>query len=419
MNGMGNIKVVLIGVVFLFCSCSKDGTVEKDNIDKEEEPDKTEQKEEPIIDWQKSYGGTNDDRAYSVQETKDGGYILAGSSFSRDGDLKGNYTDPNGPPKSGWVVKLSPNGTIQWNKSYGGSAENIIYAIQQTSDGGYIAVGSTNAKDGYREDDFPNHWVLKLNSTGAIQWQKAFGWSGHDRAQSVQQTADGGYIIAGYAYMPSIGLGLPKGDFDYCVTKLNANGDYEWLKAYGGSGYDKAFSVQQAKDGGYIVAGSSNSKDGDVSYNNGDVDYWIVKLKKSGDIEWEKSIGGKGNDEVHCIRSTKEGGYIIGGSSNTHSVVTLTDKGKVVWTKAMEWSWVRSVKQIPDGSYILAGNSADNFSLAKIGINGASIWQKTFTEISGVVVQSLDLTGDGGYLLGGNIGNLPNYWVAKISPKKN
>jgi uncharacterized delta-60 repeat protein len=187
------------------------------------------------VQWQKTYGGPNWDGAYSIQQTSDGGYIVAGFTYSfgaGDRDL--------------WVLKLGPNGDVQWQKTYGGPNWDGAYSIQQTSDGGYIVAGFTYSFGAGNGDI----WVLKLDPNGDVQWQKTYGGPSGDGAYSIQQTTDGGYIVAGWTSSFGAGNG------DIWVLKLDPNGDVQWQKTYGGPSGDGAYSIQQTTDGGYIVAGA-------------------------------------------------------------------------------------------------------------------------------------------------------------------
>ncbi|MCL2009110.1 MAG: flagellin, partial [Synergistaceae bacterium] len=183
---------------------------------------------------------------------------------------------------------------IEWQRSLGGSGYEGASSIQQTADGGYIVAGSSNSTDG---DVSGNHggydyWIVELDANGDIEWEKSLGGSGLDSASSIQQTADGGYIVAGFSYSTDNDVSGNHGVRDYWIVKLTVNGDIEWEKSLGGTNYDQAFSIQQTADGGYIVAGYSDSNNVDVSGNHGGSDYWIVKLTANGVIEWQRSLGG-------------------------------------------------------------------------------------------------------------------------------
>ncbi len=265
------------------------------------------------IEWQKSLGGSGADYANDIRQTSDSGYILAGWSFSDDSEVSGNHG--NGDY---WIVKLSAACAIQWQKCLGGSDEDVASAIQQTTVGGYIVTGYTYSVDGevsghHGGDTTYDYWVVKLNDTGAIQWEKCLGGTNNDNATSIQQTADGGYVVAGTAYSTDGDVVGNHGFQDYWVVKLSDTGAIQWAKCLGGTESDWCYGIQQTTDSGYIVAGSSYSNDGDVSGNHGDFDYWIVKLNGTGAIQWQKSLGGSDIDVANAIQQTTDGGYIIVG----------------------------------------------------------------------------------------------------------
>jgi hypothetical protein len=190
------------------------------------------------VSFAKTYGGTDYDVASSVQQTSDGGYIVAGYtySFGAGGD-------------DIFLIKTYANGNLQWAKTYGGTWDDWARSVRQTSDGGYIVAGFTGSFGAGGDDIF----LIKTDANGNISWAKTYGGTYSDYAYSVQQTSDGGYIVAGYTY--SFGAG----DYDIFLIKTDANGNVQWAKTYGGTSDDWAFSVQQISDGGYIVAGYTGS----------------------------------------------------------------------------------------------------------------------------------------------------------------
>ncbi|HZV11862.1 MAG TPA: hypothetical protein VFA55_01510, partial [Candidatus Kapabacteria bacterium] len=222
----------------------------------------------PSIQWEHSFGGSDVDRASSIFQTTDGGYIVAGWSASTNGDVTGNHGKDDY-----WIVKLDGNGAIQWEQSFGGSNNDEASCIRQTTDGGYVVAGQSISADG---DATGNHglddyWIVKLSATGSIQWEKSFGGSASDQALCIQQTTDGGYIAAGYSASNDGDVTGNHGGDDYWIIKLDANGTMQWQKSLGGSGDDQAFSIAQTADSGYIVAGYSASNDGDVTGNHGGI----------------------------------------------------------------------------------------------------------------------------------------------------
>ena len=231
--------------------------------------------------WTRTYGGSGDDEAYSVQQTADGGYIVAGYtySFGAGGD-------------DFYLVRTNSQGDTLWTRTYGGDSLDCAYSVHQTADGGYIVAGYTYSF-GAGLDDF---YLVKTNSLGDTLWTRAYGGSNYDDARSVQQTTDGGYIVAGYTW-----------SFDADLVKTNSQGDTLWTRTYGGSNGDDAYSVQQTADGGYIVAGDT------WSFGAGRNDFYLVKTNPMGDTLWTRTYGGRGNDSARSVQQTTDGGYIVAG----------------------------------------------------------------------------------------------------------
>jgi len=281
------------------------------------------------IIWQRSLGGSFQDLGYSIKQTTDSGYIVAGSSFSDDGNVSGNHDSADA-----WVVKLSPTGGVQWEKSLGGSRNEDARSIKQTSDGGYIVTGTTNSNDG---DFTSNHggydaWVMKLSDTGAIQWQRTYGDTGTDIAQAIQQTFDSGYIVAGYSNSTAGDVTGNHGGFDYWILKISSLGDIQWENTYGGSNDDIAAAIQQTTDSGYIVAGTTFSDDSEITANYGQSDAWIIKLSSSGGLLWQKSFGGSDYDGARSIQQTSDSGFILAGYTlSVDSGITDNHGGADFW----------------------------------------------------------------------------------------
>ena len=345
------------------------------------------------IQWQKSLGGARVDVAQSIQPTADGGYIVAGNTNSQDGDVTGYHPGPNGCYQTcfnqticgyypdGLVVKLSSTGAIQWQKALGGSAADNLLSIQSTADGGYIASGLTYSNDGdvsgYHGGKEADAWVVKLSSSGAIQWQKVLGGStGCDFANAVLTTPDGGYIITGHTDSYDGDVTSIAGERDAWIVKLSSSGAIQWQKAIGGANSDYAYSFQSTPDGGYIVAGYTYSNNGDVSGNHGDADAWIVKLSSNGAIQWQKSLGGSNEEIARSIQPTTDGGYIVAGSAKSNNgdvsgnhgdqdawVIKLSNNGAIQWQKSLGGTandFANSIQSTTDGGYIVAGQATSN-----------------------------------------------------------
>ena len=322
------------------------------------------------LQWQKALGGTNTDSASSIQPTADGGYILAGYTQSTDGDITGNHG-----LYDAWVAKLSSTGSLQWQKSLGGTYDDRVQSIQPTSDGGYVVAGFTLSSNG---DVTGYHggqdaWVVKLSATGAIIWQKALGGTGSDVANSIQPTTDGGYILAGYTQSTDGDLTGNHGLYDAWVVKLSSTGNLQWQKAFGGTSDDGAQSIQFTPDGGYFVVGLTWSNDGDVIGNHGNADAWVVKLSSTGSLQWQNTLGGTSGDFAQNFQPTTDGGYIVAGYTQSINgdvtgnhggsdawVLKLNSTGSLQWQKCLGGTsndQAQTIQPAPDGGYIVAGTA--------------------------------------------------------------
>ena len=339
------------------------------------------------IQWKKSLGGTNNEWAYSIQPTNDGGYIVVGSTLSNNGDVLGNHGD-----EDCWVVKLSSSGTIQWQKALGGSDWDEAWSIQQTSDGGYILAGRTRSNDG---DVSGNHgafdiWVVKLDGTGTLAWQKSLGGSGDDIGYAVRQTPDGGYIVTGESGSDNGDVSGLIGGTDYWVIKLSPEGNLEWQKMLGSSSLDFPYDITPTNDGGYIVVGIASANSGDVTGNHDGFDYWVVKMNNQGDIQWQKSLGGSGQDYAQAVQQTSDGGYVIAGSSPSTDgdvigndgviefwIVKLTEVGELQWQKTLGGTKADrafSIQQTSDGGYIVCGYAWSNDGDVSVNKGKTDYW---------------------------------------------
>jgi uncharacterized protein YjdB/predicted secreted protein len=339
------------------------------------------------IQWQKTYGGPGHDWTYDVEETQNGGYIVGGGtgSFGAGGwDM--------------WILKLDSHGNVQWQKTYGGWGVGIdglnveyVHDLAKTSDGGYIVVGGTTSY-GAGDRDI---WVLKLDSQENVQWQRTFGSSLFDWSYHVGQTSDGGYIISGAT---SFGLGFLGGGwgYDFWVLKIDSQGNIQWQKTYGGWSLEAPETIQQTSDGGYILVG------GTQSFGFGPQDMLIIKLDSQGNIQWAKTYGGIGDEIGFYIRQTKDGGYIVSGSTSSFGtggidllVLKLDTQGNVQWAKTYggpghEYPWGAVIDRAFDGGYTLLG------STSSFGAGGYDIW-----------VLKLDSNGDipgCGFIANANVG---------------
>jgi len=348
------------------------------------------------IEWQKTFGGSGNDIARGIIETSDGGYAVIGYTNSIDGDI----TDKTLAENDFWVLKLDSNGTVEWQKTYGGSGDDKGRAIIQTSDGGFAITGPSKSADGdgSKNEGQHDHWVVKLDAQGTIQWEKSHGFAGHDHSRSILQTNDGGYFIGGFLDVDaSEGLGnetinTKHGVGEFWAQKLDANGNLEWRRYFGGVNNDRIFKVLQTNDNNFLLIGSSESDDFDINNSNGSYDVWVVKINSKGEMLWEKSFGGSGVDNGHAAVKTNDGNYLIVGAAISNDgnisnskgnsdawVIKIDDSGNLLWEKSFGGSGFDAAWAIDAGSgvftsYVIAGNSKSNDGNTSINNGENDFW---------------------------------------------
>ncbi len=398
---------------------------------------------QPAIQWEKSFGGTGIEYLSAIEQTSDGGFIIAGSSTSNNGDV----TDHRGDSLylDYWIVKVDSGGSIQWQKSLGGSNNDYATAIRQTNAGGYIVAGYSYSNDsdvtGHHGVGGIDYWVVKLDTAGTIQWEKSLGGTSIDIAESVDLDFDGGYLITGASYSSDGDVTGHHGGSsypDYWVVKLDTSGIIQWQKTFGGSRDDHAFAIHQTSDSGYVIAGYSDSNDSDVTAHHGASgvsDCWIVKLDTARNIQWQKSLGGSQVDYSYSIQQTNDNGYIVAGGTysndgdvighhgntnhNDFWVVKLDTAGAMQWQASLggsDFDEAFSVKQTTDGGYIVAGGANSNDGnvtghhgttatndcwLVKLDTGGILQWQKSFGGTAFDRFTTIQQTNDSGFIAAG------------------
>lgn len=415
----------------------------------------------PTIQWQKSFGGTNNETAKSIVQTLEGGYITAGYSKSSDGNATTNHGD-----NDFWIVKMDASGTFQWQKSLGGSGDDQANSICTTSDGGYVVVGFTNSSNGdvTLNKGSSDYWIVKLDALGNIVWQKTYGGQAQDIATSVKKTTDGGYIVTGYSSSSNGDITGNHGQntTDYWVVKLDPLGNLQWQKSLGGASNERAFEIQQTNDGGYIVAGdtySSNSGDVSSTASGSGRDFWIVKLGSTGNIIWEKRFGGSGEENAYSIDQTSDSGYIVSGTTTSTNgnisfnngqgdywIIKLDALGNLQWEKALgsvTYDQAYSVKQTPDGNYVATGYLSSNTGVAeseplastqywvvKLDTLGNLLWHRSYGGSGNEAAYSIISTSDGGLAVAGSSNTNPDsgdvtgnhgqldFWILKLTGSK-
>ena len=239
--------------------------------------------------WEQTYGGTYDEELYAMTQTNDGGYVLSGwtTSFGL-----GTQADL-------WMVKTDGNGTAQWSRRYGTTTGNDCgYAVIQTSDGGYALAGQTNTH---------YCWLIKTDSSGLMLWNKTFGGDLLTTyGQKMVQTSDLGYAVCGYANL------IPSAPNDFYLLKTDSSGNLQWNKTYGGAGQEFGRAIVKSNDGGYVLAGYTETN------SSGARDAWLVKTDSNGNMQWNQTLGGSAADVANSVVRTSDGGYAIAGSTDSY-----------------------------------------------------------------------------------------------------
>jgi len=274
--------------------------------------------------WSKTYGGSKDDRGQSLVQTKDGGFALTGYAMSSDGDGSVN----NGFHDN-WVLKLDAQGNIEWEKSFGFSGHDHSYDIVETQDGGLFFTGfldiTSALVDGYSEKakgasvahGVGEFWGTKLDAEGNLQWRKYFGGTNNDRAHAVVQAEDGGFVLSGFTESDDFDIKSSRGSYDFWVVKIDAQGEMLWEQSFGGSGIEISYDMIKTNDNNYVVVGNTFSTDKDVTKNHGESDVWLIKIDDNGNLVWEQTFGGAAFDAAQSVSLSADGGFIIAGNSKS------------------------------------------------------------------------------------------------------
>lgn len=436
--------------------------------------------------WERSYGGKHAEYLYDAIPTADYGFILAGSSIS---NKNGNKSEANKGDLDYWIWKMDEKGTPEWQKSFGGTGVDILYSVKNTYDGGFILAGTSSSNksedkkdDSKGQEDF---WIIKLDAKGKELWQRTIGGVSQEKLLSITPTKDGGYIIGGSSSsnktladskgkVDEFGKSEnSKGNLDYWIVKLDSDGKKEWDKTLGGRYYDELKSIEQTHDEGFILGGYSNSPvSGDKTEANiGQGDYWIVKLNKDGVLQWQRTLGGDKDDNLFALTQTNDKGFIVGGSSNSSAtdaksetskngsdfwVVKLDEIGNVQWQETYDYGkhdMLSSIVENTDGTFLIGGyaqselksnakgktlglktgkkekEGINDYIALKIKADGEEIWTQTVGSNGDEVLKKLFETRDGGYILAGtsngsisrdknSVRGGQDFWIVKLKDKE-
>lgn len=359
-----------------------------------------------VKQWGHSYGGTMGDDVTVVLPLQGQGLLLCGYTNSpADGDLSQPNWDGSLITSDYWIIKVDNNGNKLWEKRYGGTGDDALFDAKETNDQGYMLVGWTySGQNGDKTDPIrgmSDYWIVKIDSSGNMLWNKGFGGIGMDMLPSIGLTNDGGFMLMGRSDSPVSGdkTAANHGSIDYWIIRTDSLGNKLWDKAYGASGFDAIFSSAVTRDGGCILGGRSSSPaNGDKSEDsfNGGVDYWAIKIDSLGNKQWDRTFGGTATDDLLYTRQTYDNGYILAGTS-------ISD---------------------------MSGNKSSakrGYWLVKTDSAGNKLWDKAYgDEYFDGKLYGFSLTSDGGYLMSGSTtngvggdkteSNLGEYqgWIVKI-----
>lgn len=413
----------------------------------------------PPIEWQRPTGGTEEDNITHAWADASGAIIMCGQSGSNDGDVSGNHG-----LWDGLFVKLDASGNLVWQKCYGGTAYDGIFSAKPTTDNGYIMAGYTSSNNG---DVSGNHggadaWIIKTDNWGVIQWKKCMGGVQSDVFDFVIQTSDGGYLVAGRSTSNNGDLTNNKGMLDGWMVKLDATGDLQWQKNYGGSKDDYIMQVLQTTDGNYIFTGYTVSSDGDLAANYGGTDAWIGKVNSTdGSLLWNYQYGGSGDDAMFALAMSIENngkiltaGYtsspndynVTGNHGGNDGWLLTIDEASGVLTSSMclggtNDDYISSIQSTFDKGFIMAAATASNNGnvsysaditegqLWAIKLNKALTidWERTyggpknesgidaFERSDGGYFFAADTWGSGGDVNGYHGVSGRDYWAVKLS----
>ena len=340
--------------------------------------------------WTHTYGGIDNDHGEAINPTIDGGYIITGDATPLGSDNR-----------EVMLLKINFLGNEEWNQTFGAGGDDKGFSVQQTADGGYIIVATTNS---YGNGDY-DVWLIKTDQLGNEEWNQTFGGSAQDQGFSVKQTADGGFIVTG----TTLSFGV---NGDLWLIKTDSQGNEEWNRTFGGNGSESGESVQELAEGGYIITGHTSS------FGNGGVDVWLIKTDALGLEVWSQTFGGSFWDSAYSTQETESGGFIIVGGTDSFGsggndvwLIKTDSQGDEEWNQTFggsEWETGFSVQETVNGGYIITGgttsfgNGDRDVWLIKTNPMGEEEWNQTFGGELYDVGNSVKQTVDGGYILIGS-----------------
>jgi hypothetical protein len=413
--------------------------------------------------WDKTLGGAGDEASYALQPTPDGGCLVGGYSKS---STSGDRTQPTRGDYDYWVVKLDAAGNKLWDKAYGGPNGDLLRTILPTPDGGFLLGGISASGVGGEKSQanrgLGDYWVVKIDATGTKLWDKTYGGDAEDQLYIMQATSDGGYLLGGYSASNVSGekTQLAQG-IDYWLVKIDATGTKLWDKSFGGAGISILNAIQPTADGGYLLGGESTaeiSRDKSQA-SQGSGDMWLIKIDAAGTKQWDRVYGGSNTDRLKVIQATPDGGFLLGGYSSSgisgnktlpskggldQWIVKIDGAGTKLWEQVFggdKVDYLYAIHPTSDGNYLLGGLSSSTISgdktqdaqggydywIVKMAADGTKLSDVTFGGNADDYQFALQPTSDGNYIVGGHSSSGisgsktqasqggADYWVVKFS----
>lgn len=357
---------------------------------------------DPFLVWNRTYGGSKEYWVNGVAAAGDGGFVIAGSTYSFDPQHEDVY-----------LVKVDREGNRIWERTYGTSKDDRAYAVVPSDDGGFVVAGYANSPPDYRDTtSSADIYLLKVDADGNKVWETIYGEDGYEWAFCITQSQDGGFIVGG-SKPRQVGGHICR---RVCVLKIDVDGNKVWEKTYGGSRDDRAFAITQSGDGGYVLAG----------FGNDEQDVYVLKIDSGGEKMWDKTYGGGGRDYAQGIVRTDDGFIVVGftiasGLELDLYMLRIDRDGGKLWERILNKttsSWANTIVRSGDGFVIVGGLGGLGDSrayLAKIDCSGNVIWE-TFNWTLGLEGTDMVETGDGGFVLvgGSSLYGRGHVYVAKI-----
>jgi hypothetical protein len=322
-------------------------------------------------EWNQTYGGEKFETAYSLVETSDGGFVLAGDTKSF-GAGDGDY----------WLVKTDKNGNMEWNQTYDNGADERARSLIETSDGGYALAGDISYSSVNPDYGWSEAWLVKTDEKGNEQWSQTHGGTGFDRVYGLVEASDGGYVLGGFTQVWSDEWN------DFWLIKTDVNGNLDWNHTYGGERPQEAYTLVKVSNGGYILAGFRDLSEVERST------FWLVKTDEDGNEEWNQTYGEEKFETAYSLVETSDGGFALVGITDYFApegydvvLIKTNEGGNVEWTQIYggEMSEVAySLAVTSDGGFILAGYSSSSgseypdFWLTKTDAYGNMQWNRTY-----------------------------------------